>query len=232
MIVVAAPRKSGVQGRRSFLRLLAGAALLPAPLSRGATRRAEDAPSALFRATGAERVRLLERSWRESQRLAAVRTGPAAGLPLVQFIDPRCPLFARQWRALWPYRERLRIHWIPVAFVQPQSLRAAAAILASPHALDALAEAAARAASNASFPADDLPIPTPHLEQARANTRFWRERFGVLPLLLYRHPQGLRAIAGTAERDTLSTIWRAAAHEQHAVDAPPLPEYRPHRASP
>ena len=43
------------------------------------------------------------------------------------FFDPNCPFCAHLWRELQPWQNRLRVRWIPVAFVRPDSLGMASA---------------------------------------------------------------------------------------------------------
>ncbi|MFK7160195.1 thiol:disulfide interchange protein DsbG [Marinospirillum sp. MEB164] len=51
---------------------------------------------------------------------------------LYLFFDPLCPFSRLAWLALQPYREQgLTLHWIPIAYLQPDSRLQAAALLAS-----------------------------------------------------------------------------------------------------
>lgn len=159
MSVVAPPRNRGEPGRRQFLRWLSGAAVSAAAISPAAALGTGEAPSEIFRTRGAARAALLQRYWQESSGLAAVRIGPPTGLRVIQFIDPLCPLFSRQWWALWPHRDRLCIHWVPAAFVRPESLVMAARILASLHPVTALEKAALAVGARSSLLAAGRPAP-------------------------------------------------------------------------
>lgn len=46
----------------------------------------------------------------------------------------------RQWKVLQPYMAQVRIQWIPIAYMSKTSLRRAAAILAAPDPVRALAD--------------------------------------------------------------------------------------------
>ncbi|WP_291511470.1 hypothetical protein [Acidithiobacillus sp.] len=233
MSVVAPAQDRGLSGRRQFLRWLSGAAFCAAATSPAVALGTGEAPSEIFRRRGAARAALLRRYWQESSGLASVRTGPPTGLRMMQFIDPLCPLFSRQWWALWPHRDRLCVHWIPVAFVRPESLGVAAHILASPHPVTALEKAALAVGTQSSLLAAAPPIPERDRVPVRGNTRFWRERLGVLPVLLYPHRQGPHAFVGVAEPQILATILRLANdRRQGPATAPVLPDFQPRHASP
>lgn len=228
MIVIASSWTHGKQSRRQFLQRIFGATLAATIADCPQAGAADNKPSEIFQVKGDARKRFLERSWREGQTLAAVRTGPTDAPKLVQFIDPLCPLFQRQWWALRAYREQLRIHWIPVAFVHPQSLPTAANILANAYPADALEEAAQRAGTRPPSGASIVPSSKAAVRQVQSNTQFWLERFGVLPLLLYPHPRGPHAAMGPTSPGALAEISRAAwASQGKPISPSPMPDYHP-----
>jgi len=50
---------------------------------------------------------------------------------LLVFFDPQCPHCAALWAAVRPLRDRVRMVWIPVAFVAPPSAAQGAVLLAA-----------------------------------------------------------------------------------------------------
>ncbi|WP_168147456.1 hypothetical protein [Solimonas marina] len=73
--------------------------------------------------------------WQQATALTGIDTGPrSASVREVIFFDPNCPMCARQWQQLRPYIDQVRIHWVPVAYIDGSgpdgtSARRAAAIL-------------------------------------------------------------------------------------------------------
>lgn len=47
---------------------------------------------------------------------------------MVVYFDPHCPVCAQQWAVLRPYMDEVRIHWVPVAYIDATSARVAAAM--------------------------------------------------------------------------------------------------------
>jgi protein-disulfide isomerase len=70
--------------------------------------------------------------WKRSIKLPGIDTGPAnSSKRMLVYFDPNCPVCARQWKVLQPYLDQVRIHWIPVAYIDTTSAPKAAAILAA-----------------------------------------------------------------------------------------------------
>ncbi len=79
--------------------------------------------------------------WDRSIGLPGIETGPPeTGKRMLVYFDPNCPVCARQWRILQPYLGAVRIRWIPIAYMSESSKRRAAAILAAPDPVRALAQ--------------------------------------------------------------------------------------------
>jgi hypothetical protein len=79
--------------------------------------------------------------WDRSIALPGIETGSVdAGKRMLVYFDPNCPVCARQWRILQPYLDTVRIRWIPIAYLGESSKRRAAAILAAPDPVKALAQ--------------------------------------------------------------------------------------------
>ena len=67
--------------------------------------------------------------WERASALPGIDTGPAdAHKRMVVYFDPHCPVCARQWAVLRPYMDEVRIHWVPVAYIDASSARVAAAM--------------------------------------------------------------------------------------------------------
>ena len=94
--------------------------------------------SKMFQLTGPSLQAFLESTWRVAHALPGVMTGPEIGPSIIVFFDPNCPFCAHFWHRLHALRKRLRIKWVPVAFIRPTSLNMAAQILASKSPVKAL----------------------------------------------------------------------------------------------
>lgn len=116
----------------------------------------------------------MEAFWERSSALAGIDTGPEnAKKRMLVYFDPNCPVCARQWAALRPYMDRVRIRWIPVAYLDASSARRAAGLLSEPD------PAAALAANEQAFDFDagkggylsEREPPESAVEQVQRNTR-------------------------------------------------------------
>ncbi|ACX97102.1 hypothetical protein [Halothiobacillus neapolitanus] len=77
--------------------------------------------------------------WEQSMKLPGIDTGPAdSPKHMLVYFDPNCPVCAQQWEQLIPYLDSVRIHWIPIAYFDKDSLSRAAALLAAAHPAQAL----------------------------------------------------------------------------------------------
>lgn len=81
----------------------------------------------------------MQRFWERSMKLPGIDTGPAnSPKHMLVYFDPNCPVCAQQWEQLIPYLDSVRIHWIPIAYFDKDSLSRAAALLAAAHPAQAL----------------------------------------------------------------------------------------------
>lgn len=81
----------------------------------------------------------MQRFWDEAIRLPGIDTGPSGSRKrMIVMFDPNCPACAMQWQVLKPYLGVIRIHWVPVGYLRPDSVRKAAAILSAPDPVEAL----------------------------------------------------------------------------------------------
>lgn len=112
--------------------------------------------------------------WERASALPGIDTGPAdAHKRMVVYFDPHCPVCARQWAVLRPYMDEVRIHWVPVAYIDASSARVAAAILSAPDPAAALAaneQAFDFGAGKGGYQPDREP-PASAIEQVKQNTR-------------------------------------------------------------
>ena len=82
--------------------------------------------------TPAEKVdwAAMQAFWNRAMALPGIDTGPVdASKRMVVYFDPHCPVCAKQWQVLRPYLQQVRIHWVPVAYMDASSARVAAAML-------------------------------------------------------------------------------------------------------
>jgi thiol:disulfide interchange protein DsbG len=104
------------------------------------------------------------------------------------FFDTTCPHCAHLWEAAKPLQNRLKVVWMPLAFLRPLSLSQGAAILAAARPAEAMAENERKLLAREG----GIAVPTPPdevaLNKVKANTALF-EKFGVesVPLLVYRH---------------------------------------------
>lgn len=133
--------------------------------------------------------------WQAVNRLAGARLAkPGEQIQAVFFIDLNCPACARFWR--WfdtPSRRQWATLWIPVAYMNAQSLGRAISLLRAADPYQALA-------TNYRHFDDEhrqgnLPeATTPSIQEqsrVRANTRYWNGAlFPTTPLSVYRNADG------------------------------------------
>lgn len=112
--------------------------------------------------------------WERATALPGVDTGPVdAHKRMVVYFDPHCPVCAQQWAALRPYMDEVRVHWVPVAYIDASSARVAAAILSAPDPAAALAvnEQAFDFATGKGGYLPEREPPASAIEQVQRNTR-------------------------------------------------------------
>ncbi len=67
-----------------------------------------------------DRLLAQNHDWKAAQAMAGINTGPRhARTQLVVVFDPNCPACAELFRNLEPYRDTLRIHWVPIGTTKP-----------------------------------------------------------------------------------------------------------------
>lgn len=110
-----------------------------------------------------------------------------AARSMLVFFDPQCPHCATLWVAAKPLRDRIRMVWMPVAFISPSSAPQGATMLAAqdPVATMDLHETLLKGGQGG------LVVSTPpegaRLDAVRANTDLWRRLNGEsVPFFVYR----------------------------------------------
>ena len=103
------------------------------------------------------------------------------------FFDPACPHCAHLWTNVQPLTKQLKIVWIPVGFLRPQSAPQGATILAAAEPAAAMAENEASVMSQGPGIAAGKPDAAT-LAQVKANTALL-ERLNAdsVPLIVYRN---------------------------------------------
>jgi thiol:disulfide interchange protein DsbG len=119
------------------------------------------------------------------------------------FFDTTCPHCAHLWEAAKPLQNRVKVVWMPLAFLRPISLTQGAAILAAAKPAEAMAENERRVLAHESAIAAATPPDESALNKVKANTALF-EKLGVesVPLLVYRHARTGEYGSQTGASDT------------------------------
>ncbi|NVE24964.1 thioredoxin fold domain-containing protein [Burkholderia glumae] len=108
-----------------FMKTRISIALAAAALTVGLTSRAAEPPPAL---TDAQMLRV-----QAAPAIVEGASGARVKSTLYVFMDPNCIYCHLMWKALRPYEAAgLQVHWIPLAFLKPDSAGKAAALLKAP----------------------------------------------------------------------------------------------------
>jgi len=113
--------------------------------------------------------------------------GQAMAAPtLLVFFDPQCPHCATLWNAAKPLRNRIRMVWMPVAFIAPASGPQGAMLLAASDGAALMDEHESLLASGrGGLTAVDAPAA--QMEKVKANTALWKSLQATsVPHLVYR----------------------------------------------
>ncbi|MBK6470990.1 MAG: DsbC family protein [Betaproteobacteria bacterium] len=103
------------------------------------------------------------------------------------FFDPQCPHCAALWGASRPLHDRIRMVWMPVAFIAPTSGPQGALLLASADAAGAMDQHETLLASGQGGLAVPGPADAGLLAKIKANTEIWRElKAESVPHMVYR----------------------------------------------
>lgn len=175
---------SAVTRRRLVLTAGGGAALMMlAGCSKTEAPAAAAAPAAEAPKAG---------SSRDTYEAASAGTGFVVGQAMAArsmlvFFDPQCPHCANLWVAARPLRDRIRMVWMPVAFISPSSAPQGVAILSAqdPAATMDLHESLLKGGQGGL--AVSGPVDAEKLAKVKANTELWRRIDGnSVPYFVYR----------------------------------------------
>ncbi|ACX97109.1 hypothetical protein [Halothiobacillus neapolitanus] len=154
--------------------------------------------------------------WERSMKLPGIDTGPAdSPKHMLVYFDPNCPVCAQQWEQLIPYLDSVRIHWIPIAYFDKDSLSRAAALLTAAHPAQALLQnerAYDQKSHKGGYPIPSH-IPSWALRAVQSNTREAERILGQIatPTLGFELEPGKKYYRFTGLMDATSI--RTAVHE-------------------
>lgn len=166
--------------------LLGGSAALLAALT--ACSKQEEAAAPPAAAPGAGSPGDARQAWEAAAAGSGFTVGQAMAARTVRvFFDPQCPHCAALWMASKPLLDRIRMVWMPVAFISPSSGPQGALLLAAadPAAAMDLHETLLSSRQGG------LVVPGPAdpdlLAKIRANTDLWKRIDGrSVPYMVYR----------------------------------------------
>lgn len=103
------------------------------------------------------------------------------------FFDPQCPHCAALWAASRPLLDRIRMVWMPVAFIKPVSAPQGALLLAAADAAAAMDQHESLLAAGQGGLVVTGPADAGLLQKIQANTAIWRElKAESVPHMVYR----------------------------------------------
>ena len=109
-----------------------------------------------------------------------------AARTLLVFFDPQCPHCATLWNAAKPLRNRIRMVWMPVAFIAPASGPQGAMLLDASDGTALMDEHESLLASGRGG-LTAVAAPAAQLEKTKANTALWTSLQATsVPHLVYR----------------------------------------------
>jgi thiol:disulfide interchange protein DsbG len=129
---------------------------------------------------------------RQTFDAAARGTGFTVGQPMAArsvqvFFDPQCPHCATLWVAARPLHDRIRMAWMPVAFISPKSAPQGALILGAQDPVSLMNTHEGLLASGQGGLAVPGAGDPDLLAKIRANTDLWRTLDGnSVPFMVYR----------------------------------------------
>lgn len=116
-------------------------------------------------------------------------TGPMMSAHTVYvFFDTACPHCAHLWQAAQSLGNQLKVVWIPVALLRPQSLPQGATILSSPDAVAAMNENETSVAGGGRGITVSPTLSDEAQAKVRANTSLFKQlKSDSVPLIIYRN---------------------------------------------
>jgi thiol:disulfide interchange protein DsbG len=129
---------------------------------------------------------------RQAYETASRGTGFVAGQPMAArsmlvFFDPQCPHCASLWVASKPLHNRIRMVWMPVAFIGPSSAPQGALLLAAKDPANVMDQHESLLAGGQGGLAVTGPADADLLAKVKANTELWKSLDATsVPHLVYR----------------------------------------------
>lgn len=129
---------------------------------------------------------------RRAYEVASRGTGFVVGQPMAArtalvFFDPQCPHCATLWVASKPLHDRIRMVWMPVAFIGPSSAPQGAMLLAAQDPTNLMNVHENLLAGGKGGLAVPGPADADLLAKIRANTELWKSLdAGSVPHMVYR----------------------------------------------
>lgn len=167
--------------RRRPLLAGTGAALLAALAACSKDEPAATAPPAAAGGTSRQ-------TFDAASRGTGFAVGPSmAARTVLVFFDPQCPHCAALWQASRPLLDRIRMVWMPVAFINASSAPQGVLLLAAADPRALMDEHEDRLAKGEGGLAVPGPADAQRLTQVKANTELWQRLDGrSVPHLIYR----------------------------------------------
>lgn len=106
------------------------------------------------------------------------------------FFDTTCPHCAELWSASQPLLNRLKMVWMPIGLLRPQSGPQGATILAAPDPAKAMTENEASVMARGGGISVPASLPDDIVQKVKENTELFRQlQADSVPLIVYRNAQ-------------------------------------------
>ena len=125
------------------------------------------------------------------------------------FFDSTCPHCAELWQASQPLLGKLKMVWMPIGLLRPQSGPQGAAILSAPDPVKAMNEHEASVLQRGGGISMPSSLPDDVLRKVKDNTELFRQlQAESVPLIVYRNAQsGQHGVhAGAVDTATLASL--------------------------
>lgn len=125
------------------------------------------------------------------------------------FFDSTCPHCAELWKSSQPLLGRLKMVWMPIGLLRPQSGPQGAAILSAPDPVKAMNEHEASLLQRGGGISVPSSLPDEVVQKVKDNTNLFRQlQAESVPLIVYRHAgNGQHGMhAGAVDTATLASL--------------------------
>jgi len=148
----------------------------------------------------------------EAYKMAASASGFTVGPMMAAntvyvFFDPTCPHCAHLWESATPLQSKLKMVWLPLGFLRPQSAKQGATILAAADPKAAMTENETRLMNRQGGITVDPNLPEAALNKVKANTAIF-EKLGAnsVPLVLFRNARSGTYAARSGSAETVQLV--------------------------